>query len=85
MDHEHSTGKYCPVPRQPLKPNENKSMDTRVSPGQGMKPGYTGYIPGTYRQTLSFLILYIISEMNLGSRFIFAKSYGKISYDAFNN
>jgi len=58
------TGKYIPVPRQPLKPNENSSLDTRISPGQGMKPGYTGYIPG--------------------SRFIFAKTYGKISYDAFN-
>ena len=40
------TGKYIPVPRQPLKPNENSSLDTRISPGQGMKPGYTGYIPG---------------------------------------
>jgi len=64
MDDEHSTGRYCPAPRMPLKPNEHKSMDTRIAPGQGMKPGYTGYIPG--------------------SRFIFAKSYGKISYDAFN-
>lgn len=64
MDNEHLTGKYLPVPRQPLKPNENSSLDTRISPGQGMKPGYTGYIPG--------------------SRFIFAKTYGKISYDAFN-
>ena len=42
------TGKYIPVPRQPLKPNENSSLDTRISPGQGMKPGYTGYIPGKY-------------------------------------
>jgi len=64
MDAEHSDGKYYPVPRQPLKPNENKSIDTRISVGQGMKPGYTGYIPG--------------------SRFIFAKTYGRISYDAFN-
>ena len=46
MDNEHMTGKYIPVPRQPLKPNENSSLDTRISPGQGMKPGYTGYIPG---------------------------------------
>ena len=46
MDNEHMTGKYIPVPRQPLKPNENTSLDTRISPGQGMKPGYTGYIPG---------------------------------------
>ena len=48
MDNEHMTGKYIPVPRQPLKPNENSSLDTRISPGQGMKPGYTGYIPGKY-------------------------------------
>ena len=54
MDHEHSTGKYCPVPRQPLKPNENKSMDTRISPGQGMKPGYTGYIPGNFDAFCTF-------------------------------
>ena len=48
MDNEHMTGKYIPVPRQPLKPNENSSLDTRISPGQGMKPGYTGYIPGKF-------------------------------------
>ena len=47
------TGKYIPVPRQPLKPNENSSLDTRISPGQGMKPGYTGYIPGKYLLLLS--------------------------------
>ena len=40
------TGRYCPFPRQELKPNESKVCDTRVSLGQGMKPGYTGYIPG---------------------------------------
>lgn len=53
MDNEHMTGKYIPVPRQPLKPNENSSLDTRISPGQGMKPGYTGYIPGKHFYRLS--------------------------------
>jgi len=64
MDSEMMTGRYCPFPRQELKPNESKVCDTRVSLGQGMKPGYTGYIPG--------------------SKFRFARTYGRISYDAFN-
>ena len=80
MDDEYSTGRYCPAPRMPLKPNEHKSMDTRIAPGQGMKPGYTGYIPGIILCFLFFIQPFLL----LGSRFIFAKSYGKISYDAFN-
>ena len=48
MDSEMMTGRYCPFPRQELKPNESKVCDTRVSLGQGMKPGYTGYIPGNF-------------------------------------
>jgi len=64
MDAELATKRYCPFPRQEMKPNENCEKDTRITFGQGMKPGYTGYIPG--------------------SKFRFARTYGKVSYDAFN-
>lgn len=64
LDAELATKRYCPFPRQEIKPNEYPTGDTRVAVGQGMKPGYTGYIPG--------------------SKFRFARTYGRVSYDAFN-
>ena len=56
MDAELATRRYCPFPRQELKPNENSEKDTRVTQGQGMKPGYTGYIPGAASLTMSPII-----------------------------
>lgn len=65
MDAELHSGRYCPFPRQGLKPHERPQTDSRITQGMGMKPGYTGYIPG--------------------SRYEFAKTYGKITFQTFNS
>ena len=58
MDAEMHSGRYCPFPRQGLKPHERPQTDSRITQGMGMKPGYTGYIPG--EKIWLFWILYFL-------------------------
>ena len=64
MDAELVTNRYCPFPRQPMKPNEPLEKDTRLTPGSGMKPGYTGYIPGNLHFKIHITLVYFRFEVH---------------------